>query len=78
MTQSYDEYNKSNLCKTDCIDVGRNYCVNEDFLDGWCCAPNDKTCADRFSHCSYDNKNAPYSFKYIYCPPEAHCGSKEF
>ena len=66
---------KSNTCKVDCIDEGLNFCATADYTKGFCCRI-DETCP-RGSICSNDNPKAPLFFKYLACPNEMACESKE-
>lgn len=64
----------SNQCKLDCIDKNFNFCVNSAANGGFCCYA-DEDCP-RASICSNDNKAAPKLFKYMACPNEKACGTK--
>ena len=76
--QLYTQFNnpnqKGDKCKTECIDVGSNYCANANFSGGYCCSPKED--CPRAEICSFDNKRAPPQFKYIVCPNEAACEGK--
>jgi hypothetical protein len=76
--QLYTQFNnpnqKGDKCKTNCIDVGSNYCANANFSGGYCCSPKED--CPRAEICSFDNKRAPPQFKYIVCPNEAACEGK--
>ena len=63
------------MCKTDCIDLDLNFCATADYTKGFCCRM-DETCP-RGSICSEDNPKAPNFFKYLVCPNEPACESKE-
>ena len=67
--------NKSNFCKTRCIDIGSNYCPMADYQNGYCCAPGE-TCP-RADSCTDDDASAPNWFKYILCPNENECGNNQ-
>lgn len=69
-----DPSNRSNLCKTGCIDKNFNFCLNSAGNGGFCCLANEQ--CPKFSYCSYDNQRAPAMFKYITCPNEPACGTK--
>jgi len=64
----------SNKCKNLCIDSGKNFCPNSNFSGGYCCE-KDESCP-RVGPCSEDNPNAPNFFKYLACPNESACESK--
>ena len=72
------ERNKSNWCKSMCIDEGKNFCPFADYSRGLCC-DLDRDCTnptnDR-SICSQANPDAPPSFKYYSCPNESFCGER--
>ena len=64
----------SNKCKTLCIDEGMNFCSNSNYSGGYCCKA-DETCP-KVHICSLDNPRAPAMFKYLACPNESACESK--
>jgi|DEB0MinimDraft_12_1074336.scaffolds.fasta_scaffold15471_3 hypothetical protein len=65
----------SNKCKALCIDENKNYCANSNFSGGYCCELDESTCP-RADICSEDNAGAPAIFKYLACPNEAACETK--
>lgn len=64
---------KSNFCKTRCIDKGLIYCPNADYQNGYCCKPGEN--CPREGVCTNDDPKAPDWFKYVLCPNEAECGN---
>jgi hypothetical protein len=66
---------KSNQCKNECIDKDMNFCATSDYTKGFCCRKDEK--CPRASICSEDNPKAPSLFKYLVCPNEAACESKQ-
>jgi len=52
-----------------------NFCASADYSKGYCCK-KDEVCP-RASICSFDNPKAPRLFKYLVCPNELACESKE-
>jgi hypothetical protein len=73
--EKYDDLlTMSNKCKKTCIDDGKNFCPNASWTNGYCCGL-DENCP-RSDFCSNDNPNAPNLFKYLACPNEPACESK--
>jgi len=64
----------SNSCKKLCIDEGKNFCANGAWNGGYCCLPTEN--CPKADLCSEDNEKAPKFFKYLACPNEAACESK--
>ena len=63
------------MCKKDCIDEGLNFCAKSDYSGGFCC--REEEVCPKANMCSFDNPKAPSMFRYIVCPNEAACESKE-
>jgi len=66
---------KSNKCKLECIDEGKNFCLSADGSQGICYDSSERY--TKYDYCSFDNKLSPSRFKYWVCPNEAACGSRE-
>ena len=64
----------SNRCKKKCVDEFKNFCPVSNYQGGYCC--DKKETCPKSNICSYDNPRAPSMFKYLTCPNEAACGSK--
>ncbi len=64
----------SNRCKLLCIDEEKNFCPNSNYSAGYCCAIEEA--CPKAEICSEDNPRAPLIFKYLACPNEAACESK--
>lgn len=64
----------SNKCKDLCVDSNKNYCANSNFSGGFCCDLLEN--CPRSDLCSEDNPRAPNIFKYLTCPNEGACESK--
>lgn len=65
----------SNMCKTECIDNGDNFCLASNTASGRCYSDDENTSGFGL-YCSEDNENAPNEFKYLVCPNEPACGEK--
>lgn len=64
----------SNRCKTDCIDSFKTFCPVSNYRGGHCCEENES--CPKSNICSNDNPRAPNMFKYVACPNEEACGTK--
>lgn len=70
-----NQNNKSNRCRTDCVDKGRNFCPSKNWKGGYCCSVSEKCPKPKEGICSEDNPKAPAFFKYLACPNEHECGN---
>ena len=77
-----DPITRSNKCKTQCIDLGNNFCLSAGKEGGECIEKStlEFVAADIKNNsimCSEDNPKAPKWFKYLTCPNEPACGSQD-
>jgi hypothetical protein len=69
-----DKNQKSNQCKTECIDKSKVFCASSDYSQGVCYETGETRTSNSF--CSDITSGSPKFFQYLACPNEAACGSK--